>query len=145
VRVDVGRHGAFFSGDPVLHFAIRLVGADGRSILTELEPHHGIDFIETSDGSIFDKQNQDFRWFGVSAPNGQTDQQFAQSVGEGITYATGMLGGHFYHLGYESSNFVYMAMSAAGSGVPARAVGGHPSPGICGGQGFDNGSNCIGP
>lgn len=86
-------------------------------------------------------------WVAVSVPKGQTVDQFDQSVQDAVDAYKAMTDGlPYFPFGESNSNaFVYNVINWAGGRVPIAVsvnLGKLVAPGICGGGGFTEGSDC---
>jgi uncharacterized protein RhaS with RHS repeats len=84
-------------------------------------------------------------WFPVAVPEGMSVTEFDDAVALSIYTQSTLFNGKLYYWGGEgnSNAFVYRVVSGAGGQIPARAFAHIPRvPGICGGTGLQNGTDC---
>jgi hypothetical protein len=86
-------------------------------------------------------------WAPVARPDGMSEEDFDNAVLNSAYRQTQAARGKEYSSdGSKNSNhFVYQTITGAGGKVPGAAVQGKTAPGICGGSGLKNGTNCSSP
>jgi hypothetical protein len=86
-------------------------------------------------------------WIRVAPPNGISEGEFDNAVlGSALRQTMAVRGQSYSARGEKNSNhFVYETITGAGAKIPKAAVRGKAAPGLCGGSGLKNGTNCSPP